>query len=87
MEKNDMGWNTGSSLFDEIIIAANDAELSSDQKRILYERLIPAFENLDADTLDECLGEDEVFDEVLKELNPELFEDEWLDEDDVDLEE
>lgn len=70
-----MGWSSGSSLFSDIIIALNEKDLEEDVRKKVYESLIPSFEEMDCDTLEECMGEDDAFDEAYKELHPTYFED------------
>lgn len=78
-----MSWSRGSGLFAEIIDALNDADVDDSQREKIYQHLIEAFEDLDCDTLDECVGEDPVFDKVFKEYSEpeedEDSEDEWED--------
>lgn len=66
-----MGWSTGSSIFEEVVtvIRANVADF--EERCDIYRELIGIFENYDCDTLHECLGSDEAFDEVWRELYPE----------------
>jgi hypothetical protein len=52
------------------IIGELAPELSEDVRRKVYRTLITTFEDMDWDTQDECLGEDPVFDAVIKELHP-----------------
>lgn len=63
-----MGWNGGSELMDEIIDAHVDASLDYNTKYEIYLRIIRAFMNMDADTLDECLGRDVAYDRALREI-------------------
>jgi len=65
-----MGWASGSSLMSEVIRSMK-AEVDSKPRRRVYKILIPAFAGMDCDTLDECRGEDPVYDAEL---------DEWLKE-------
>lgn len=78
-----MGWNTGSYLFNNIIEALLDSGIDEDARESVYRALIPQFEDMDCDTMDECVGNDKIFDKVYKELNPEYFndyEENWIDE-------
>jgi hypothetical protein len=74
-----MGWASGSSLFSDIIEAFNDCDVDVETKKALYEKLIPIFEDEDCDTLQECLGEDSVFDQVYYALYPKDEDDDFLD--------
>ena len=47
---------------------------NEDTRKEVYRIIIPEFGNADCDTLDECLGSDPAYDAVMKELNPEWFE-------------
>ena len=76
-----MGWAGGSHLMREIIDVLNEVGVEDSQKRTIYTKLIEAFQNEDCDTLDECLGEDKVFDEALRSADPESFSD-YFQEDD-----
>lgn len=79
-----MGWASGSSLFSDIIEAINDCDVDEDTRKLLYEKLIPIFEDEDCDTLQECLGEDSVFDKVYSSLYPQDEDDDFLNFDDDD---
>lgn len=72
-----MGWASGSSMFGEIIEFLQETIEDDDVRKELYMGLIDIFENRDCDTLYECKGEDEAFDEAFEELHP--------DDDDEDL--
>lgn len=75
-----MGWANGSRMMSEIIGAVTEA-VSDDQERIeLFTSLIDIFESYDCDTLHECVGEDDDFDEAYREKYPE--EDELLESED-----
>lgn len=53
----------------EIIQSLQD--ISPFQRLRVYRRLIKCFENNDCDTLDECLGVDQVFDDAMLAEYPE----------------
>lgn len=72
-----MGWSSGSSTFSEIIAAVKPNVADKEARKRIYLPIINAFENSDWDTQDECLGQDDAYDEVLKEMHPD-----WYDEDD-----
>lgn len=80
-----MGWGSGSDLLRDIINILNNAELDDDVRKELYDALIPAFQDHDCDTLDECLGKDKQYDLAYKEYFPEeddldYFDDEFDDD-------
>lgn len=79
-----MGWASGSSLFSDIIEAINDCDVDDETRYMLYEKLIPIFEDEDCDTLQECLGQDSVYDKVYNSLYPPEDESELLDFEDDD---
>ena len=74
-----MGWASGSSLFSDIIEAINDCDVDDETKYMLYEKLITIFEDEDCDTLQECLGQDSVYDKVYNSLYPPDDDSELLD--------
>jgi len=61
-----MGWNKGSGLFERLIEVLFDKVDDPDTREEIYVEMIAAFEDLDCDTLQECLGEDEAFDSALR---------------------
>ena len=69
-----MGWSSGSELMDKVIQGALEAmPFDVEARKTLYRRVIPAFEDADWDTPDECMDQDPAFDEVFKEVSPEWF--------------
>ena len=58
------GWASGSRLASELIDVAKVTITNADERASFYEKMIYVFEDADCDTLDECLGVDDVFDEV-----------------------
>ena len=66
-----MSWKAGSKLFDGIIEILNNCDVEDDTRKLIYEELITLFEDQDCDTLDECVGEDKVFDLVWKNYEAE----------------
>ncbi len=50
-------------------------------RKEIYRPIIIALENADWDTQDECLDEDEAYDELIKDMHPGWFDD---DEDDAE---
>jgi hypothetical protein len=73
-----MGWSSGSRLAAELIEAAKITINDEDEREAFYEQLIAAFEDEDCDTLDECVGHDDVFDRLWNRLYP--SEDDWFDD-------
>jgi hypothetical protein len=65
-----MGWSSGSSMFSEIIEFLQETVDDDDLRKDLYTGLIEIFENRDCDTLYECVGQDESFDEIWYEMYP-----------------
>ena len=74
-----MGWSSGSTLFSDIINILNNNDIDDTTRKSIYDDMIPAFEDVDCDTLDECLGKDKQFDLAYREYYPE-------EEDDLDFE-
>jgi len=66
-----MGWGSGSSTFSAVIVAVKPVVASKEDRKKIYRQIIAAFEEQDWDTQDECLGEDEAYDEVYAEIYPE----------------
>ena len=69
-----MGWSTGSSLMSDIIEQFEDLEIDDETKKKVYTTLIEAFDNYDCDTLFECVGVDDMYDDAYKEIFPDHFE-------------
>lgn len=65
-----MGWGGGSAIAEEMIVAIQKENLEPDVKRNLYRALLDSLTDRDWDTVDEVMGIDEIFDEVVKEWNP-----------------
>lgn len=65
-----MGWSGGSDLMDRVIAASKIAIGSDLKRKLFYVSVIGAFEDQDADTLDECRGLDPMFDEAMLTLHP-----------------
>lgn len=61
-----MGWGSGSRLMGNIILSIEqtDPEIDHDTKVLLFSILIEEFEQRDCDTLDECVGQSDAFDEA-----------------------
>ena len=61
-----MGWAKGSGLFEKLIEVLFDKVDDPDTREEIYVEMITAFEDMDCDTLQECMGEDEAFDAALR---------------------
>lgn len=79
-----MGWASASGIMSDIISAIKPVLPDKETRKKVYLPIIQSFEDSDWDTQDECMGEDEAYDEVIKELHPTWFDDEEyeLEEDD-----
>jgi hypothetical protein len=75
-----MGWGSGSSLFNDLIDALNDADCDDAQRYAIYSKMVDAFTDHDWDTLDECVGKDDQYDKVFREIYPEEEDVDELDE-------
>lgn len=69
-----MGWSGGSEIFNNVISVVKDNVADERSRRAIYKGLIPAFEEGDWDTQDECLGKDAAYDKALYELHPDWYE-------------
>ena len=65
-----MGWSRGSQLLEEIIVVLAEAIPDPEVKESVYNELIDMFEDFDCDTINECVGEDPIFDKVYYEKYP-----------------
>lgn len=65
-----MGWATGSGLMSDIIENLNETDLDEEARMKVYEVLISSFETYDCDTLYECTGTDNAFDEIFYSMYP-----------------
>lgn len=65
-----MGWGSGSMLMEDVIDALQLHVPNESSRHAVYCALIPAFEEMDCDTLCECLHMDTAFDKAYKELKP-----------------
>lgn len=74
-----MGWGSASSIMSQIIEAVKPHVADKEARKAIYIPVIGALEDGDWDTQDECMGEDEAYDEAIKELHPD-----WYDEDEED---
>lgn len=66
-----MGWASGSILFSDIIEALIKNIEDEEVREVIYKSIIPAFEDMDCDTLDECKEIDDAFDNVYRDMYPE----------------
>lgn len=64
-----MGWSGGSGLFRDLIDVVSLEVRNPVSRKRIYEKMIKAFEDYDCDTLQECLGQDEIFNLVFLEQN------------------
>lgn len=65
-----MGWAGGSEVFSGIIAAVKREVAEKEVRKRIYQPIIEAFEDSDWDTQDECLGEDDAYDELYNEKYP-----------------
>lgn len=65
-----MGWASGSDVMTRIIKVVKKEVPSKTKRKVLYEGIVDALRDQDWDTLDECLGEDQAYDDVYNELFP-----------------
>jgi len=63
-----MGWSSGSQLMEEIIIALKDVGIGPLARLRFYRRIIPRFQDMDCDTLYECLNLDDAFADAMEVL-------------------
>ena len=75
-----MGWSSGSSLMSEIIEVFKEKFPEEKIRQDVYEELITIFEAYDADTLEECVDDDPVFEKALYEASETYRE--WKDDKD-----
>ena len=62
-----MGWASGSEVAFRMIRAIMENVPDDDARQALYEELIDSLEDMDCDTLCECVGIDPVFDQFFPE--------------------
>ena len=85
---------TGSELMSDIIEIAQEYIPDDDVRKKFYRKIVKMLESYDWDQQDEPLGEDDAYDELYEELNPEKqdngdddeYKPTWLDDypDDID---
>lgn len=61
-----MGWSSGSELFNKVIEAIKP-RIPDEERKAIYLDLIPAFEDQDWDTQDECFDSDPMFEAAYQE--------------------
>lgn len=71
-----MGWASASRIMSDIMDAVIPVVPDKEARKKIYRPVIESLEEGDWDTQDECMGEDDAYDEVIKELHPTWFEDE-----------
>jgi hypothetical protein len=71
-----MGWSGGTDLFRGLIESAMKYIPDFENRKSFYKEMLSAFEDHDWDCQTECMREDTAFDQVLKEVYPDWFEDE-----------
>lgn len=74
----DMGWSRGSQVMSTIIGQLKTHMPDVEARKIVYEILIEEFEDMDWDTQQECMGEDLIFDEIMRNRHPRWFEGDWF---------
>lgn len=62
-----MGWARGSDIFNDLIDAAKKY-IPKENRREFYKKMINSFEDCDWDTQNECLGNDPIYDKLIKEM-------------------
>ena len=65
-----MGWGSGATIFEKVIISLQHHVPDFEQRVDIYTDLIEAFEEGDWDTQDDCRGIDKAYDEALDTLYP-----------------
>lgn len=65
-----MGWASGSRLMSGVITTIDKHVADARKREEIYKELIEAFEDCDADTLDECRGESRAYDFAFEEIHP-----------------
>lgn len=65
-----MGWGGGSRITCDVIRGLKKRKVSTRQRQLFYEVLIPALEDCDWDNADECRGEDPAFDAAVRSIHP-----------------
>lgn len=71
-----MGWASGSRVFRQIMDGIIPEVADKEARKRVYRPIIEAFEDSDWDTQEECMGLDEAYDELLREMYPGWYDDE-----------
>lgn len=71
-----MGWARGSQVMSTIIGQLQTHMPDVEARKLVYGILIEEFEDMDWDTQGESMGEDPIFDEVMRARHPTWFENE-----------
>jgi len=69
-----MGWSSGTTLMEKVIHTTKATVNDHGMRMALYRGFIVAFEDADWDNLDEVVGIDDAYDEVVHLMYPEHFE-------------
>ena len=72
-----MGWARGSEIMNNIIHAVQPHVKDHDALKAIYIPIIKALDDSDWDTHDESMDIDPAFDEAMREVNPDEFEEDW----------
>jgi len=70
-----MGWGSGYYLMEEVIRKMMADLVPDDTRKLIYGILIPAMREMDWDTEVDCMGVDPVYDNLLRSMFPDWFED------------
>ena len=71
-----MSWARGSSLMERVIeVVENTVPLQLDRVEV-YKGLIQAFEDMDCDTLEECIDDSAAFNKAFYSLHPDYIDEE-----------
>lgn len=70
-----MGWGSGSLLMDKVIRKLKAEHVPEYTRKLIYETMIPAMQDMDWDTEIDCMGIDPVYDNLLRESFPDWFKD------------
>lgn len=65
-----MGWSTGQEIMDGVVQCLLKKKVARSKRFKIYQELIQLFEIYDADTLEECKGTDQMFDQAFDEIHP-----------------
>lgn len=65
-----MGWSSGSIHAETLIKVLSELNLDDETREKIYSEMIDVWESDDWDTQDEVMGQDDIFDKLIKEKNP-----------------